>query len=240
MRHLALIMLAAAAVLLAGCALSPQRVEIQPDIELASANLGHNQPVNVIAVDARDSKAFGTRGGVYADSATIMPANDVDQAIADAVRRGLQSLGFNAYNPGTGATTLEVRLEKLEYVPQPDALLSKVRLNLTLSAIAKRDNVTHTATYESSATRQFLFTPSQGTNQDLINGILGKTIQRMLNDPEMIRFLAGGSAPATPAQHQAPAVHPAPRPAPASTRHHESGRSHECAAAEPGCPMHRD
>lgn len=195
MRHILITAAAAAALLLAGCALSPQQVEIQPAPEVNSANLGHNQPVKVIAVDARAKQAFGSRGGVYASSATITPANNVGQAIAESVRQSLQAMGFNAYNPGDDATTLEVRLEKLDYSVEQDSVVNKVTLSLVMEAIGKRGDVTHTGTYKSSVSHSSPFTPSQAKNREMINGILSQAIQHMLSDPKMVAFLAGNDTP---------------------------------------------
>lgn len=181
--------------LLGGCALSPQQVLVQPKVQVPSSNQGHNLPVKVIAVDARGKQAFGSRGGVYSDTATIGPSNDVRQAIADSVRQGLQSLGFNAYNPGDNATSLEVRLKKLDYVPNDSAMLHKVTVSLELDAIAKRGDTTHTATYKTSVNHKSPFPPSQADNQKMINDILSQGIQDMLQDPKMIAFLAGNDNP---------------------------------------------
>ena len=89
-----LLVLATAALLATGCALSPQQIEVAPKPEVEAANLGHNRSVEVIAVDSRGQKAFGSRGGVYKDTALVQPSNDVRAALADSVRKGLQSLEY--------------------------------------------------------------------------------------------------------------------------------------------------
>lgn len=109
---------AALALSLTGCALSPQQIEVKPTAEVQPANRGNNQPVQVIAVDSRDRKEFGSRGGVYKDTSLVQPANDLRPAIAETVRQGLQTLGYNAFNPGDDATTLEVRLKNWSTSPK--------------------------------------------------------------------------------------------------------------------------
>lgn len=186
---------AALALSLTGCALSPQQIEMKPTAEVQPANRGNNQPVQVIAVDSRDSKAFGSRGGVYKDTSLVQPANDLRPAIAETVRQGLQTLGYNAFNPGDEATTLEVRLEKLEYIPEEGSVVNEVTLNLELVAEARRDDTTHVGTYKSSVEHDLPFTPSAARNQEMVNDILSRSIERMLNDPEMQAFLAGNDNP---------------------------------------------
>lgn len=190
-----LLALAAVALLASGCALSPQRIEIEPSPQIQPANLGHNQPVQVIAVDSRGQKAFGSRGGVYKDTALVQPANDVRAAITTSVSQGLQSLGFNAFNPGADATTLEVRLEQLDYTPEEGSVVNRVNLSLTLMAEARRGDTTHTGVYKSHTEHKLPFTPSAARNQEMVNDILSRSIERLLNDQKMIDFLAGDDHP---------------------------------------------
>lgn len=179
----------------AGCALSPQVIEVKPVADVEATNIGQNRPVQVLAVDSRDQEAFGTRGGVYKDTALVRPANDVKGAVEDAVRKGLQTQGFNAFNPGDDATRLEVRLEQLDYVPEEGSVINQVTLTLTLLAEASRGDVIHTGTYKSSVKHDLPLTPSADRNQQMVNDILSGAINRLLKDPEMLSFLAGNDQP---------------------------------------------
>ena len=149
----------------AGCALSPQSIDVQPVADVEAANIGQNKPVQVYAVDSRDQLAFGTRGGVYKETSLVQPANDVKTAVEDAVRQGLQTQGFNAFNPDDDATRLEVRLEQLDYVPEEGSVVNSVTLTLTLLGVASRGDVVHTGTYRSSVKHDLPLTPTAKRNQ---------------------------------------------------------------------------
>lgn len=192
MRRLAFLLLPA---LLAGCGLSPQRIDIQPQPKVASQNLGHNQPVAVKVVDDRDNATLGTRGGVYKDTALIRAANDVPTAIAKAVRQGLQAQGFNAYNPGQGATDLTLHLKTLEYVPESGLVVNQVKTHAVIEGVATRKNLTHKGTYRSEVTFDMPMTPSANRNRKMINEVLNRTLSRLLADPKMLSFLAGNNNP---------------------------------------------
>ena len=179
----------------AGCALSPQSIDVQPVADVEAANIGQNKPVLVYAVDSRDQLAFGTRGGVYKETSLVHPANDVKTAVEEAVRKGLQTQGFNAFNPGEDATRLEVRLEQLDYVPEEGSVVNSVTLTLTLEGVASRGEITHTGTYRSSVKHDLPLTPSAKRNGEMVNAILSGAITRMLNDPEMQAFLVGNDTP---------------------------------------------
>ena len=174
-----------------GCALSPQSIDVQPAADVETTNLGQNRAVQVYAIDSRDQAAFGTRGGVYKETSLVQPANDVKTAIADAVRQGLQKQGYNAFNPGPDATRLEVRLERLDYVPEEGSVVNSVDLSLTLMGVASRSEVSYTGTYKSGVTHELPLTPSANRNQEMINEILSGAITRMLEDPKMQHFLQG-------------------------------------------------
>lgn len=184
-----------AALVVSGCALSPQRIEVDPQVQVKASNVGHNRSIQVLGVDSRGKNEFGSRGGVYDKTALLIPSNDIKAVIADTVRNGLQSLGFNAFNPGGDATTLEVRLEQLDYIPEPGSVVNRVDLNLVLQAEARRGPTTHTGTYKSSVEHKTPFTPSLAQNRQMINDILAKAIERLLQDPEMLAFLAGADFP---------------------------------------------
>ncbi|MDX1803060.1 MAG: YajG family lipoprotein [Alcanivorax sp.] len=188
-------LLAIACALSSACALSPQQVDIAPQPQVQTTNVGHNQPVQVTAVDSRDQQAFGTRGGVYKETALVRPGNNVKDAIEKAVRQGLQQEGFNAFNPGSDATRLEVRLEKLDYIPEQGSVVNEVTVKLDLRGEASRGDVSHTGTYKSSVVHDLPFTPTASQNQKMINDILGDGINRLLKDPKMQAFLAGNDNP---------------------------------------------
>ncbi len=175
----------------AGCALSPQSINIQPVANVKTTNIGQNQPVQVLAVDSRDQLAFGTRGGVYKETSLVQPANDVKVAIEDAVRKGLQEQGYNAFNPEAEATRLEVRLEQLDYVPEKGSVVNSVTISLILAGEASRPDTSYTGTYKSSVKHDLPLTPTANRNQEMINEILSGAITRMLEDPKMQDFLLG-------------------------------------------------
>lgn len=175
----------------AGCALSPQSINVQPVAKVQTTNIGHNQSVQVIAVDSRNQLAFGTRGGVYKETSLVQPANDVKAAVEEAVRKGLQQQGFNAFNPDQNASRLEVRLEQLDYVPEQGNVVNTVTVSLILIGEASRPEAAYTGTYKSSIKHDLPITPSANRNQEMINDILSGAITRMLEDPKMQSFLQG-------------------------------------------------
>ncbi len=189
--------------LLAGCALSPQEIEVRPDPAVPAANVGHNAPVEVEVVDERADKVFGTRGGIYKDTALIHPANDVNAAIREIVRNGLQKQGFNAYNPEGEPTRLRVHIETLSYVPESGSVVNQVTTRAVLRAVAERPEATHSATFRSKVTHDTPFTPDSRRNEAMMNDVLERSLKRLLADPELLAFLSGTDDPSAPSDTEA-------------------------------------
>ncbi len=211
--------------LLAGCALSPQEVEVRPDPSVPAANVGHNAPVLVEVVDERTDEALGTRGGVYADTALIHPANDVNAEIRDIVRNGLQKQGFNAYNPGNQATRLRIRIKTLSYVPESGAVVNQVTTRAVLQAVAERPEATQDATFRSKVTHDMPFTPDARRNTAMMNDVLTRSLKRLLSDPQLLAFLSGTDDPSAPAETGAD-----------ESKQAEDGDIEKKSKAEPGEP----
>lgn len=181
--------------LLSACGLSPQVVNVAPSPQADSGTNGRNAPVRVEVHDERPQQHIGSRGGVYPDTSLIRPANNVAKALYDAVTRSLQSMGYNALNPGDAATELQLRLTELSYVPAEGAVVNKVVITAKLEATARRGSAEHIGRYQSSVTHETPLTPSASRNEQMINDVLERTLNRLLVDPKMRAFLAGNDRP---------------------------------------------
>lgn len=188
MRYLmpAILMLA-----LSGCALSPQMITVQPSPEVTAANVGNNQSVTVSTVDQREQQAFGTRGGVYGNTSLIRPANDLAAVITDAVRKGLQAQGFNAFNPNDDGRPLEVRIATLSYVPEEGSVVNRVEVNTVIEALARNpQGDEYKGVYRAGNTYEQPLTPSAARNEMMINEVLDRALKQLLADPKLLSFMA--------------------------------------------------
>ena len=188
-----------ATVLLAGslsaCALSPQMIEIDPRPDVTARNVGNNEGVAVSTRDQRPAPAFGTRGSVYADTSLIRPANDLNEAITQAVRRGLQQQGFNAYNPGTDAGRLEVQVAEFSYVPEQGSVVNRVEVKVELHGLAHNARGDEfRAVYRAGNVYEQPLTPSAKRNQMMLNEVLDRALRQLLADDKLLSFLNGSLA----------------------------------------------
>lgn len=169
---------------LAGCALSPQTVTVDPALTVAPKAVADGQALDLRVVDARASEEIGTRGGVYRQSSQILAANDV----ADAVRmRAIEGLRVRGYSLGESTAAVQVRLsiEQLDYVVPPGTVATSADITAVLKASVDNSGKKYETTYRSTVNRKFPVPPTATQNAIWINEVLGDTLQRFLDDPRI-------------------------------------------------------
>lgn len=178
--------------MLGGCALSPQFVEIHPAPEIPDGFPGKNAALYLQIIDERDDKIIGTRGGVYPETSLIRAAEPLTETLRTNVTRSLRQLGYVTVDADDAPTFLNLHIDELSYQPKDGAMVSEVRITARLRAVAMRDEVTHTSRYQSSVTHNQPVSPTARRNERWLNEILARTLERMLNDEQLLAFLAGG------------------------------------------------
>lgn len=190
MRCVSLPVLALSCTLLAlsGCALSPQTINVTPTLDVAAGNVGQGHVVNVLVLDERSDPVIGSRGGVYAKSSVIRPANDVAAAVHGEMEKGLRAQGFRL-GSADAQTVLHVGIEQLAYVVPEGAVATGADITVALRVTAERGDTKRTADYRSTVTRKFPVPPTATQNEAWINEVFTDTLARFFADEEMRRFI---------------------------------------------------
>lgn len=182
------------AVVLGGCALSPQVVSLNPTLETAEhRTIGEGTRLGLSVVDARPSPVVGQRGGVYEKTAAIRTAGDVTPALRRELARALEAVGFSVV---TGAArvdaALTVEIADISYRARGGTFVRGVETSATLRAEARRGQRTFTGRYRGRQSKDVLTAPGEAENQALINAAVSNVLQRLVSDSELLGFLAGG------------------------------------------------
>lgn len=177
-----------AALALAGCALSPQTINVQPLIAVPPSAVGQGRTVSVAVADDRTSTAIGSRGGVYRESSRIEPANDVGEAIRRQLESGMAQQGWKVVGLDAG-TVLRVHIEQLAYIVPEGAVATGADIKVALRVEALRGERRLETTYRSATTRRFPVAPTASQNEAWINETLSETLQRFFDDAKMRAFL---------------------------------------------------
>jgi len=182
---------AASALLLTGCAHSPQQLDPTPKITGTINPVGQGQPVSVRVVDGRSSPTLGTRGGLYPEtSAVIVPKEKVVPKLQAQVEAAVRLLGFtpspNAYN----APQLILTLADLKYQsPKEGLYVTEATIGATLRVEVQNGGRRYTGRYGASLNQRFGMAPNEQTNTKLVSDVLSDALSRAFRDQSIGQVL---------------------------------------------------
>ncbi|MCQ4309408.1 YajG family lipoprotein [Pseudomonas stutzeri] len=183
---------AASALVLTGCAHSPQQLDPTPKITGTINPVGQGQPVTVRVVDGRTSPTLGTRGGLYPEtSAVIVPKEKVVPKLQAQVEAAVRLLGFtpsaNAYN----APQLTLTLAELKYQsPKEGLYVTEATIGATLRIEVQNGGRRYTGRYGASLNQRFGMAPNEQTNTKLVSEVLSDALSRAFRDQSIGQVLA--------------------------------------------------
>lgn len=179
--------------LISGCALSPQLINIKPTPEIEYSAFGANTPVTVLVKDERPRDHLGSRGGTYPETSLLLINNDFPKEIYQAVTRGLHQQGFNVLNPAQDQRNLTVLVDELFYTPAEGTVVNGVKVEALLRAEVHQDNeLIYSNRYRSETDHKMPVTPSSNKNAEFINDELTRTLERLINDKRLLQALKDG------------------------------------------------
>ncbi len=171
--------------------LSPQQVELQPQIDTNQRLPGGIQ-VELEARDLRKTPVIGHRISRFEQNAFITLARDARYTLLSSAQQALRQMGvyrFGAANGGRDAVKLTLLLDELSYKASQTSTQQQVRLRMKLRIVAQMNGRSLTGEYQSSHQYQSPLTPSEGKNQELINALASETLSRAFNDPKLLNFI---------------------------------------------------
>ena len=176
--------------LLAGCAMTPQQLELQPVVEARRAALGGGRSIELQVVDNRPTQEFGTRGGVYDKTSLITPKNDVAEAVAVATEGALRQMGFNvSRGGGSGGPILTVYVDQIMLSSPNKNYANEIQLRASLRGEVKNGMERYEGTYRKSGERTYGAPPDESENAEQLNALVGDCIESMLGDSRLVDYL---------------------------------------------------
>jgi len=175
--------------ILGGCALSPQTVNINPAINVAPAsNQRINKAVSITVNDARGDNVIGTRGGVYADTAHIYAHPNMTASLKTILSNSFRELGYNVADNSDGAS-LTIDIAELKYTASGETTIRAVETIAAVNATCRSGNLVMNNSYRVTDKQDILKAPSGTRNQELINSTLASALQRMFNDQKLLECI---------------------------------------------------
>ena len=184
---LASILLAA---LFTGCAFQPQEVKFAPQVSSESSQIGSKTSVYVQLSDDRDGTIIGHRGTVEGKHAAISAHLDLIPVIKNKIEQGLQKHMFTVSKKANADAVLSVELRTLSYDTSSGLTSGGIHLNALLYAHAKKGTESLDKKYRFEDEKRVQFAPTAEENEKYINETLAGAITELLNDKELMEFLA--------------------------------------------------
>jgi uncharacterized lipoprotein YajG len=173
-----------------GCAWAPQKLIIKAEPQFSKSAVGNGITVAVQVVDARPSKVIGHRG-LDSELAEIRTEQDVAGIFQDKLIEGLKQKGFNAIPyDGQSILTLKAEIRLIEYSTSSEMWKGSIQAKAVVAAYSKKADRIHDRVYRVEKEQAVLEAPRAQTNERLINGAISEVLQRLVEDQNLIEFLA--------------------------------------------------
>lgn len=180
----------AAALLIGGCALSPQTIDVAPSVTVEPAAIGQGRTLALDVVDKRPRAYFGTRGGVYGVTSTIGPTGDVSAGVRKAMAEALTAKGFRVVPAGSAADLLmRLDVEDISYVASGDPVVRSVETAARIGAVIRRGDNEYSGRAQVKQSKDVITAPDAAQNETLINATLSQALERLLKNNDLVDFL---------------------------------------------------
>ena len=181
-----------AALCAAGCAFNPQSAKINPNVEVAAADIGKGVTVAFRVVDERASKSLGNRGAALGKAAEISSADDVAVVVHTRIAEGLRKKGFTVTDYDESASPrFSVEVRSLEYGTSVGFWTGGVKVQSAIKGVAVRDGKVFERMYRSDKEHRVVVVPGAGKNEQWINETLADVLAQVFDDVGLFRHMAG-------------------------------------------------
>lgn len=166
----------------ASCALSPQVIPVTPVLEAHRTGDSAAENIFIQVKDNRVSPDLGYRGGVY-ETAVISTAADITDSIQRGLASTLGAAGYEVSADGKQADlVLVIEIDSLAYTAQQKNVLWNIEIVAMISATVKRGSTEKSVQIQDRLTREFAKAPSDRENITIINNVINKALQRVIDN----------------------------------------------------------
>lgn len=174
----------------AGCAVSPQQVAVEPhtDESFPSA-VSSGITVNVLVRDMRDTAVLGSLGGTYPESSMLTASNNVTGDIRDLLADKLAEAGYEVVDEDA-RFQLRVDLRQLSYERDSSGVGSEVRVVADLLARIEEGSAYFENTYIERQNQSRATRPTAEDNKMFVEETLNASLDRLVRSQRLNEFLA--------------------------------------------------
>lgn len=172
---------------LSACAFTPQQVHIEPSVKVTSG-IGNGQNISVIVEDQRPQQIIGNRSGDTDHDSNISIANNISESIANTTKEALIAQGFKSDASLQADVSMHIYINQLSYKNTEEGQ-HDISLLAELKTTVKKGPEFYKGHYKTQTQHSLGISPSSAKNNSLINEVLSKSLQNLLDDPKSQAFL---------------------------------------------------
>jgi uncharacterized lipoprotein len=177
--------LTATMLLITGCALSPQIINLQTNspLETNSTQVGRSALVRVR--DLRDeTEQLGSRGGSQPDRAPLLSKPNLQKALQEKMQNSLQQLGFGG-DSAVEPLKVDLAIEQFDYQCNEGMWVNECELSMTMRLSIDNEALKFSQPFTLNEGRSVIAAPRSGYNQTWINQSIDKFWQHMMNQEKV-------------------------------------------------------
>ncbi|MGK0476646.1 MAG: putative lipoprotein [Oleispira sp.] len=177
--------LTATMLLITGCALSPQIINLHTNspLETNSTQVGRSALVRVR--DLRDeTEQLGSRGGSQPDRAPLLSKPNLQKALQEKMQNSLQQLGFGG-DSAVEPLKVDLAIEQFDYQCNEGMWVNECELSMTMRLSIDNEALKFSQPFTLNEGRSVIAAPRSGYNQTWINQSIDKFWQHMMNQEKV-------------------------------------------------------
>lgn len=184
-----------------GCS-HDHKINLNPEVFVRISNIGKGERLVVRVNDIRPQKAISRKKSdlkVTSDrsinTVTIYASSDVSDTVSEKIMEGFERMGFHPTKHGNNSSPMIiVEIKKLQLNYQQGKMGIKIpeihaAMETILRVRASRGVHSFKNIYSTRMTKSHRMLTGKFKNERLINNSLSMAIQKIFDDPELLRFL---------------------------------------------------
>ena len=190
MENIRLLLISLSILIASGCAFNPQKANLTPNVNVTNSSIGNNTSVFVNVLDERVDRSLGRRGTAYGAAAEITAEQDLAEVVKSEITRGLSHQGFIIADRASAQVTLTIEVRALDYSTSQGFWTGGVHIKGALKGRAEKESNQYEKMYRYEKEERVVVVPTAKTNERWINEALSETLSQLLEDTELLFFLA--------------------------------------------------
>ena len=188
-----------------GCA-HDHKVDLNPEVFVRVSNIGKGERLIIHVRDTRSQKAISKKqsglkvtSGQAINTVSIYASSSIRDTVINKIMEGFERMGFHPSRHGKNSDRrVTVQISKLQMNYQRRSSGIKIpeihaQMETILQVRADYENRAFNKTYRTRMTKSHRMLTGKFKNERLINSSLSMAIQKMFDDPELLKFLLPGN-----------------------------------------------